>query len=125
MRNALPPPTPAPPQVTFQEPTPPDEPLIVRSQIVRIKESGDIGSKATVQVREGGAAAGQAGRGGGTFPSAPPGLGLGRKGRAAPGGPSWRRWLLGSRSRVGGWVGGWVGVRLPCCSAGAPPAPCT
>lgn len=35
--------------MTFTEPTPPDEPLVVRSQIVRIKESGEIGSKATVQ----------------------------------------------------------------------------
>ncbi len=40
-------------QVTFQEPTPPEEPLIVRSQIVRIRESGEIGSKASVQVRKG------------------------------------------------------------------------
>ncbi|EFN51182.1 hypothetical protein CHLNCDRAFT_59311 [Chlorella variabilis] len=35
---------------TFKEATPPDEPLILRSQIVRIKESESPGSKATVQV---------------------------------------------------------------------------
>jgi acyl-coenzyme A thioesterase PaaI-like protein len=35
---------------TFKEATPPDEPLILRSQIVRIKESDTPGSKATVQV---------------------------------------------------------------------------
>lgn len=36
--------------VTFDEPTPPGEPLIVRSEIVKVKESGDVGAKATVQV---------------------------------------------------------------------------
>ncbi|PSC69292.1 thioesterase superfamily [Micractinium conductrix] len=35
---------------TFKETTPPAEPLILRSQIVRIKESEAPGSKATVQV---------------------------------------------------------------------------
>lgn len=35
---------------TFKETTPPAEPLILRSQIVRIKESDTPGSKATVQV---------------------------------------------------------------------------
>lgn len=35
---------------TFKETTPPNEPLILRSQIVRIKESDAPGSKATVQV---------------------------------------------------------------------------
>ncbi len=38
-------------QATYKEATPPDEPLILRSQIVRIKESESPGSKATVQVR--------------------------------------------------------------------------
>ena len=38
------------PQTTFKEATPPNEPLILRSQIVRIKESESPGSKATVQV---------------------------------------------------------------------------
>jgi len=37
-------------QVTFLEPTPPDEQLIVRSEIVSVKESGEVGAKATVQV---------------------------------------------------------------------------
>ena len=39
--------------VTFKEPTPPNEPLVLRSEIVRVrdKESSDVGSKATVQVR--------------------------------------------------------------------------
>jgi acyl-coenzyme A thioesterase PaaI-like protein len=36
--------------VKYLEPTPPDEPLFVRSQIVRVTESGEVGSKATVQV---------------------------------------------------------------------------
>ena len=36
--------------VTYEEPTPPEEPLIVRSQIVKVRESGDVGGKATVQV---------------------------------------------------------------------------
>jgi hypothetical protein len=36
--------------VTFDEPTPPDAPLIVRSQIVKVKETGDVAAKATVQV---------------------------------------------------------------------------
>lgn len=36
--------------VTYKEPTPPDETLIIRSQIVRIKESDQPGGKATVQV---------------------------------------------------------------------------
>lgn len=37
--------------VTFKEPTPPDQPLVVRSQVVKIKESTTVGSgKATVQV---------------------------------------------------------------------------
>lgn len=38
--------------VTFKEPTPPNEPLVLRSEIVRVrdKESSDVGSKATVQV---------------------------------------------------------------------------
>jgi acyl-coenzyme A thioesterase PaaI-like protein len=35
--------------VTFKEPTPPDEKLIVRSEIVSIRE-GEVGSKATIQV---------------------------------------------------------------------------
>lgn len=35
---------------TFKETTPPGEPLILRSQIVRIKESDSPGNKATVQV---------------------------------------------------------------------------
>ncbi|KAI7839781.1 hypothetical protein COHA_006581 [Chlorella ohadii] len=35
---------------TFKETTPPAEPLILRSQIVRIRESDTPGSKATVQV---------------------------------------------------------------------------
>jgi hypothetical protein len=42
------------PQTTFKETTPPEEPLILRSQIVRIKESDSPGNKATVQVSEGG-----------------------------------------------------------------------
>ena len=33
-----------------KEPTPPDEPLVVRSQITRVKDTGEVGSKATVQV---------------------------------------------------------------------------
>lgn len=36
--------------VTFKEPTPPGEPLVLRSQITRVKDSGEVGSKATVQV---------------------------------------------------------------------------
>lgn len=36
--------------VTYNEPTPPNAPLIVRSQIVSIQEGTDIGQKATVQV---------------------------------------------------------------------------
>lgn len=36
--------------VTYQEPTPPDEPLVVRSHVVKVKESGEVGAKATVQV---------------------------------------------------------------------------
>lgn len=36
--------------VTYKEPTPSDEPLLVRSQITRIKDSGEVGSRATVQV---------------------------------------------------------------------------
>lgn len=36
--------------VTFHEPTPPEESLTVRSQIVRIKESSEIGTKSSVQV---------------------------------------------------------------------------
>ena len=37
--------------MTFKEPTPPDQLLIVRSQVVKIKESTTVGSgKATVQV---------------------------------------------------------------------------
>lgn len=36
--------------VTFQEPTPPDEPLIVKSEIINVKDSGEVGAKATVQV---------------------------------------------------------------------------
>ena len=42
------------PQTTFKETTPPEEPLILRSQIVRIKESDSRGNKATVLVRVGG-----------------------------------------------------------------------
>jgi hypothetical protein len=39
------------PQVNYKEPTPPDEQLVVRSQIVKIKESALVGgAKATVQV---------------------------------------------------------------------------
>ena len=38
------------PQTTFKETTPPGEPLLIRSQIVRLKESDTPGSKATVQV---------------------------------------------------------------------------
>ena len=50
-----PPPSPLPPpQCTFKETTPPAEPLILRSQIVRIKESEAPGSKATMQASRGG-----------------------------------------------------------------------
>jgi acyl-coenzyme A thioesterase PaaI-like protein len=36
--------------VTYQEPTPPNENLIVRSQIMKVKDSSELGAKATVQV---------------------------------------------------------------------------
>lgn len=36
--------------VTYKEPTPPNEKLVLRSEIVGIQEGQDIGQKATVQV---------------------------------------------------------------------------
>ena len=36
--------------VKFVEPTPPNQPLIVRSKIARIIESGEVGQKASVEV---------------------------------------------------------------------------
>lgn len=36
--------------VTYEEPTPPNEPLVLRSNVVNITEGADVGSKATVQV---------------------------------------------------------------------------
>lgn len=36
--------------VTYVEPTPPDEPLIVRSEVVSVKDSGELGHKAAIQV---------------------------------------------------------------------------
>lgn len=50
LRPSVSPAAAAPLQVTFKEPTPPDEPLVVRSQITRVKDTGEVGSKATVQV---------------------------------------------------------------------------
>lgn len=36
--------------VTFDEPTPPDAPLVVRSKIVKVQETGDVAAKAAVHV---------------------------------------------------------------------------
>ena len=58
-------------QTTFKDTTPPDEPLLIRSQIVRLKESDTPGSKATVQVRCGvGAGVGVGGQRGAVWPTA-------------------------------------------------------
>jgi predicted thioesterase len=36
--------------VSYREPTPPGEPLMVRSKVTRIKDTGEVGQKAAVQV---------------------------------------------------------------------------